>query len=245
MASSQPLNATRWRNAAGERQAAAAAQAGHVQAAEPATQFLRLLTAALASGRVHVAGPNGKEPDAPEVWGWRLRIIGGTDGRDDWQPQGKRIGWTDDDELYLEPEAAFAAAQELAREQGDGLPVSTRTLHKRLHERGLLASTDTEREVLTVRRTFEGRAAQRATPAIACLSAESPDQPDQKQADFEGNGQFGGQVSAIPTTNPTTKPDQNPAASGRRVGLVGSDDGVDAKPADNSQPQSKRLRGSL
>src|SRR5262249_18995564 len=41
---------------------AAAAQAGHVQAAEPAGLFLRLLAAALASGRAHVAGPDGLEP---------------------------------------------------------------------------------------------------------------------------------------------------------------------------------------
>src|SRR5207248_8684287 len=53
-------------------QEAAAAQAEHVQAAEPTALFLDLLRAALASGRAHVAGPDGAEPGAlerPQAWG--------------------------------------------------------------------------------------------------------------------------------------------------------------------------------
>ena len=73
--------------------------------------------------------------------------------------QGKRIGWVDGPDLYLEPEASYAAAQELARDKGDGLPVSARTLRKRLHEPGLLAAAgDGGRETLTVRRTLAGQA---------------------------------------------------------------------------------------
>ena len=71
--------------------------------------------------------------------------------------QGARVGWLDGDDLYLEPEAAFAAAQRLARESGDAVPVGSKTLHKRLHEKGLLASTEAGRRKLTVRRTLEGQ----------------------------------------------------------------------------------------
>jgi hypothetical protein len=36
------------------------------------------------------------------------------------------------------------------------LPISEQTLRKRLHEKGLLASTDENRDTLTVRRTIAG-----------------------------------------------------------------------------------------
>jgi hypothetical protein len=227
---------------------AGAAQADHVQAAEPATHFLRLLAAAVVSGRAHVAGLNGREPEAPQGWGWRSRIVASGDQREEWQPQGRRIGWLDDTDLYLEPEAAYAAAQELARDQADGLPVTPRTIRKRLHERGLLASTDKERDVLTVRRTLEGKRRDVIHLKAACLSAERPDLSDQHPPEPQGNGQVDGRVLADPTIDPTTKLDQNPAANGQvvgLVGLVGSDEGLDSRPVGNSQPQSKRLRGSL
>jgi hypothetical protein len=136
----------------------AVAQASHHEAAEPTGRFLRLVGAALASGRAHVAGPDGGEPeDRPESWGWRQLTIGtGSYARDEWQPQGRRIGWIDADNLYLEPEAAFVEAQEMASKQGESLPIAARTLHKRLKEKGLLASTDEARNRILVRRTLEG-----------------------------------------------------------------------------------------
>ena len=142
-------------------QASGAAQAEHVQAVEPTDLFLRLLGAALASGRAHAAEPEGMEPAAPAAWGWRGQeyTFKGSDGPETalrWQPQGRRIGWIDGADLYLEPEASYAAAQEMARDQGDGLPVSPRTLHRRLKERGLLATWDEVRQRNTVRRTLEG-----------------------------------------------------------------------------------------
>jgi hypothetical protein len=140
---------------------AAERQAEHVQAAEPTAHFLRLLGAALASGRAHVAGPNGETPAAPQAWGWRgkeytFRGPDGLDTGEDWIALGKRIGWLQGADLYLEPEASYAAAQEMARDQGDALPVQARTLHKRLKERGLLATWDTRRQRNTIRRTLEG-----------------------------------------------------------------------------------------
>ena len=82
---------------------AAAAQAGHVEAAEPCGQFLRLLAGAVASGRCTHHGPDGMEPSNPEAWGWRR---GGAPGR----PQGKRIGWLNAEGLFLQPDAAFVEA---------------------------------------------------------------------------------------------------------------------------------------
>jgi hypothetical protein len=60
-------------------------------------------------------------------------------------------------DLYLDPEAAFAAAQALASEQGESLPVSPRTLGKRLCEAKQLLTTDQKRGRLVVRHTLEGK----------------------------------------------------------------------------------------
>jgi hypothetical protein len=144
---------------------AARAQADHHAAADPCRMFLRLVSAALASGRAHVANPHGREPDYlqhPQAWGWRGREYftgrghGDACEQTDWTPQGRKIGWLDGADLYMEPEASFAAAQELARDQGEALPVTPRTLHKRLKERGLLAGWDERRQRNTVRRTLDG-----------------------------------------------------------------------------------------
>jgi hypothetical protein len=139
---------------------AAQAQAEQIEASEPCGHFLRLLAGAIASGRAHVACPNGKEPPNPEAWGWRATEC--TDQRGGyretetfWTPLGKRIGWLDEDGLFIQPDAAFAEAQELARHQGEVLPVTPRTLWRRLRERGLLAGWDSGRQRNTVRRTFE------------------------------------------------------------------------------------------
>jgi hypothetical protein len=136
---------------------AGAAQAAHDRAVEPTALFLRLLSAALASGRAHVAGPDGGRPENSGAWGWRQVEFRFRDGFEErWEPQGRRAGWIDGPDLYLEPEASYAAAQELARDQGDALPVSPRTLWGRLKERKLLASWDEARQRNTIRRTLEG-----------------------------------------------------------------------------------------
>ena len=141
---------------------AAAVQAQHQAASEPASRFVELLGAALASGQAHVAAADGNAPERPDdeempkQWGWRLRIIGtGDNEREEWQAQGRRVGWLDGDDLYIEPDAAFSVVQRLGRDVGDALTVQSRTLHKRLRERGCLLSTGGARGA-TVRKTVEG-----------------------------------------------------------------------------------------
>jgi hypothetical protein len=129
---------------------AAKAQDGPQHDAEPTGKFLRLIAAALASGRAHIAAEQGNVPDErPEAWGWRPN----SNGHD---AQGKRIGWIKDGIVYLEPDAAFAEAQELAAKQGESLPIAPRTLWKRMKEKRLLSAFDGTRERLTVRRTLQG-----------------------------------------------------------------------------------------
>lgn len=137
---------------------AAAAQARHQAASEPTARFLELLSSALGSGKAHVADPSGNAPEGQQGWGWRSVLVGsGEFGRQEWRPQGARVGWVDGADLYLDRDAALAEVQRLGREVGDGLAITAAVLAKRLHEKGLLASTDEARETLPVRRTLEGK----------------------------------------------------------------------------------------
>jgi len=70
-------------------------------------------------------------------------------------PMGQRVGWVDGDDLYLDSDAAYRAAQAA----GEGLVVDVEALRQRLREAGLLASVDEGRTptILTVRKRVEGR----------------------------------------------------------------------------------------
>ena len=117
---------------------------------------------------------------------------------------GERLGWIREDDLLLDPETAFAAAQKLARDQGTSIPIKQRTLWKRLAEQGLLASRDQARGTNTVRRTIEGmrRDLLHLRPsALAAGTDQRGDETDQRDETdqekgpesrgFPGRGQFG------------------------------------------------------
>lgn len=162
--------------------AAAAAQAAQHQAADPVRRFLDLTAAALAFGHAHVADIRGNAPDydnvSPNSWGWRPRSAGsGMEAHTEWVPLGDRIGWVDGSSLYLEPQAAYRVAQTMAA--GEPLPVSSYTLHKRLFERGLLVTTDTQRDRLTVRKTVQGQRHCVLHLRMDCLMFVEPSQPSQ------------------------------------------------------------------
>jgi hypothetical protein len=142
-----------WRRAWAGIGRAVTAQGHHQREAEPAQRFLELLGSSIASGRAHLTGADGARPDAAGgAWGWR-RGHGG-----DWEPKGDRVGWlVDGEHLYLDSDAAYAAAQKLAQDVGDRLAVTPQTLRRRLKEGSLLASVDSARQVLTVRRVLEGQ----------------------------------------------------------------------------------------
>jgi hypothetical protein len=178
-------------------------QRAHQASEEPATRFLALLRAAISSGRAHlVDADTGMQPDDPACWGWQLTST--NDLREVWCPNGERLGWIRGQELLLEPETAFAAAQKLARDQGTSIPIKARTLWKRLAEQGLLASRDQARGTNTVRRMIEGmrRDLLHLRPnALAAKTDQRGAQTDQRDETdqerrpeshgFPGRGQFG------------------------------------------------------
>ena len=181
----------------------ASTQAGHQSSEEPATRFLALLGAAIGSGRAHVAGASdGDAPDEPDRWGWQMVIVGtGDQQREEWRPKGERVGWLDADDLFLDPEASFAAVQKLARDQGTSVPIKARTLWKRLSEQGHLASRDPGRRTNTVRRTIGGRRSEilhlKASTFVVETdheirgTAQTDQQPDGKSRQNQCRGQFG------------------------------------------------------
>ena len=133
----------------------AEAQAGFQADEEPTARFISLLGSAIATGQAYVAdAATNQEPQNAAVWGWQKRTYNLTE---EWQPKGALVGWLDDDDLLLDPDAAFAAAQRLARDQGGGLTITAQTLWKRMHEQGKLASRDQSRRRNTVRKIIGAR----------------------------------------------------------------------------------------
>jgi len=175
----------------------AAQQAAHIGAAEPAGLFLRLLSAAITSGRAYVEAPDGGGPANPQTWGWREK-------RGEWQPQGNLVGWLDGEQLYLQPDASFAAAQAVGKATGEEITVTPTTLSKRLHDRKLLASVEEERGRLKVRRMLAG-----TRRAVLHLRAESLTGGDGTDDDSEpaggsGNGPaLGAGSETFPENRPT------------------------------------------
>lgn len=207
-------------------------QAGHQTSSEPATRFLGLISAALASGRAHVASPTGECPsDSPEAWGWRALCRGeGEQAQQLWTPQGRRIGWVDEEDLYLEPEASYAEAQRLAAEQGETLPVASRTLWKRLREKDHLKSVESSRKTNTIRKTFESQRREILhldRDSIGGEKLTNLTTPATRSVRTAGDGQFGGQLSGIAAEKPTSESGHCMDESGTVVRLVSFSKGIE------------------
>lgn len=107
------------------------AQAQYQRSEDPVERFIELINAAITTGIAHVAdAQTGGMPDDGRLWGWRDRD----------KSNGTLIGWIDGDDLLLQPDTAFKTAQIMAREQGMALPITRRTLWRRLQQKGLLVS---------------------------------------------------------------------------------------------------------
>jgi hypothetical protein len=212
---------------------AATAQAAQIASAEPAGLFLQLLSAAVASGYAHIADEHGSEPREPQRWGWRPEEYytgEGTGTRH--KPQGVRVGWLAADELYLEPDASFAAVQRFARDQNESFTITAQTLRRRLKDKGLLASTDAARGKLTVRRTLQGA----RCDVLHIAWTRAPSAPNTGPTDPEGRapgekgpeprsglGAGNGTGNSEPAQQTTTAgtPGHSPSAVGQEMGRLG------------------------
>jgi hypothetical protein len=153
-------------------------QTKHHAATEPTARFLELTRASLAAGRAHLQSREGTTPDkSPGACGWRCV------GNGNWSPQGDCIGWVEGDDLYLQPTAAYRLVQVAGRDAGEVLAISEQTLKKRLHEKGLLASTDAARQTLTVRKRIGGTSKDVLHFYRKTLLPEDPDTSDVADGD--------------------------------------------------------------
>lgn len=233
---------SRWQSCRAAILGAAEDQAQHQETGDPAGQFLELLRGALVSGAAHLAAVDGNAPPLPLAWGWRaVEITSAGYSHADWRPLGARIGWVDDADVYLEPSSAYAAAQKLAREQGEAVAVTPRTLWRRMEERGLLVSRDRDRQKMTTRRTLGGKRYDVLHLTTESLVAGEPAQQAQQaqtnrtaDADQEGTGavqgtrgpvQWAGHSNGAPqpaqTTGPAAGPYQEEWNGSGPVGPVG------------------------
>ncbi len=119
------------------------AQAEHQRLADPVGRFLGLLSGAFVAGRIHLLDTAGEKPEDAARWGWQGD-----------SPQGSCVGWIQGSDVFLSPEVAFAAVQQLAGSQASGLGLSQTVLWKRCGERGLLVSSQEGRN--TTQRLLAG-----------------------------------------------------------------------------------------
>jgi hypothetical protein len=124
---------------------------------------------------------------------------------------GERVGWVADegDDLFLDPDASFAAAQRVGRDTGDPLAIAPRTLHRRLQQAGLLRSVDDARGRLTVRRTLGD--ARRTVLHLVATVLEGAARPAVEEDAQEGDGPFAWDVRDDATSG--TAHEQNTATA--------------------------------
>jgi len=226
-------------------------QAEHQSGEEPTRQFLDLLSAAIAGGDAHLASQKANgEPDRCERWGWRARTVRTNDGdMEDWQPQGRRVGWLGDDgSLLLEPGAAYATAQDLARRQGTSLPIGQRTLYRRMVEKGLVAKRDSARDRNTTRATIAGERKVVVHLVPGVLSPDGPNGPNGPEPG--GGGGLGPKPGAVPTKSSAETARENGPDSPTNglpgplgpLGPVSGEEGAGSKDEGEDEPGPRRDR---
>ncbi len=114
--------------------------ASEVHLETPQDLFLALLRDGLVARRIYVETLSGDEPPGPGAWGWEPDVS--SEGLPAFRrPRAAdRIGFVDDDWVYLLPEAAYRYVTVAARASGRTFPVEMRTLHRRLDEAGWIAT---------------------------------------------------------------------------------------------------------
>src|SRR5262249_14115358 len=143
---------------------------------DPVDVFVGLLTTVLGTGKAHVLslGDPEDEPGPASLWGYvektmTVKVEPRTEFGDEeqdrepeefeersvWVPRGDQVGWRRYNEVYVEPKAALAAVQKLARDAGlPPIAFGPKSLGKRLDQRGMFASKVKGRNV--ARPTIEG-----------------------------------------------------------------------------------------
>lgn len=134
-------------------------QQQHVADVDVIEQFVSLLSAAFVARLIHLEDCNvpGPPEQDPRLWGFTLRIVRGEDNKEIevWTPNGRRVGWVDDDYVYFDPVLMYGVLKKISLEAGKSFPFTEHILRKRLVERGF-AIPDVGRQKNLQRITVDG-----------------------------------------------------------------------------------------
>jgi hypothetical protein len=181
--------ASEWPKHWAHLQASALGQTEHHTDSNPVTRYGDLLRGVFAAGRGHLEGMGYEEkPADARAWGWQ-KVETGKDTV--WRGMGARLGWLDTTRhlIYLNPQAAYAAVQQLARDNGEPLTLACRTMGKRLKEAGWLVGEPSRPHHLTTRVTIhDQRTDVYAIPQhyLYCQGVDQLDQLNQSCASRNG-----------------------------------------------------------
>jgi hypothetical protein len=151
-----------WKTGVDTIHALIAQQGQRLEVQNPVARFKELIGGALAAGKAHLASPDGKVPlfpsdgqfasesaKGPLAAGWRFR-------REEWEACGQQIGFIDGEDIFLLPAATYQLITSMGHSQTHAIGSTQNVLWKRLFEAGVLASTDTTRRRLRIRRSLGG-----------------------------------------------------------------------------------------
>jgi hypothetical protein len=191
----------------------AEAQKGIADQVEPTAVFFQLLSSALIAGHAYITDRTGNPPRGlAAACGWRPQMSANgnqmsLDGGDHWHnwlppPKADRIGFIDNEDLFLDSKAAFLVAQRMVAD-GYGIEGTELSLKKQLYEQGFLVTTELDtRKTYEIRRKLDGnrkhvlhlRAA--VLGLVADLDDSNPDEAADEQGMARGlSGEMSGAMS--------------------------------------------------
>jgi hypothetical protein len=147
---------------------------------DPVDHFLNTVSQALAAGRANLLGLDGQAPT--EIWhacGWRIQDSG---KHQCIRALGTNIGWLCERRqvAYLLPDVTIEVVRRLAMGSGRPFGLSARELAIRLKDRGLLATTDSDRNTYK-KMVGRVRHATLAVPMPLIFEVVKADRPDAQE----------------------------------------------------------------
>ena len=112
-----------------------------------AERYIQFLKSALTMGLAHLAHMDGTYPYHSSALCWKM-VGSGTYER--LEGQGSKIGWVDEDYIYLIPKAALSVIKLLSNNNGSYLGSTERALNKTLREANMLVKCSDDRATTKV-----------------------------------------------------------------------------------------------
>jgi hypothetical protein len=229
-----------WSRADPALASAASAHSQRQTAADPANRFVDLVKAGVAAGRFHLSTVTGGEPEDPAAWGWEIVKVGqGEFNHIEWRGLGEWIGAVDGQHVYLHPTACYSAVQSYASRSDSELAVESKTLWKRMADRGLLVTPENDPEHLSVRVTVKGVRERYVKVRASTLGVEPSDRSGPGgPIGPEGAESRSEPGPSLPVDGPIAQPSQTDW-DGTETGRSGADTGQEDGPMGGPIPSSR------